>query len=194
MADWDPSFSACSTSLIFSQRIMSLLVVDCTIIIKCRKNTHTRKLVLLDPGLDLKESLEVVDLEQGVDGHNDDLEQTPPLDTGVGGLCSVAVDALTNDNVALLVFHGLDVFRQLSYLGLQGSGHNVVLAHVDDTVHVERHVLGAGGRELVGEAVLVSAGALDLDRHVAVCHARKRGSLNAAGVGDLKQQVRHATN
>ena len=61
---------------------------------------------------DLEESLEVVDLEDGVSDDDTDLEDGPPLDTVVGGLGGVSVGSLPDDDVALLVLDLADQVGQ----------------------------------------------------------------------------------
>lgn len=64
----------------------------------------------LDDALDLEEATEPPDLEEGLTNNNTDDEEVPPLDSGVCALGGVAVGALTDDNVLLLV---LDLVEEL---------------------------------------------------------------------------------
>ena len=63
--------------------------------------------------LDLEETLEPPNLEDALGDHNAHLEDAPPLDAGVGALGGVAVGALADDNVALLVFDLGEEFGEL---------------------------------------------------------------------------------
>ena len=53
--------------------------------------------------LDLEEATQPPDLEEGLADDDANDEEVPPLDAGVGALGRVAVRALTDDNVLLLV-------------------------------------------------------------------------------------------
>jgi hypothetical protein len=64
---------------------------------------------LYDP-LDLEEATQPPDLEECLANNHSDDEHVPPLDTGVGALGGVAVGALADDNVGLLV---LDLGEEL---------------------------------------------------------------------------------
>lgn len=57
----------------------------------------------LDDPLDLEEAAKPPDLEKGLANDDANDEQVPPLDSGVCALSGVAVGALTEDNVLLLV-------------------------------------------------------------------------------------------
>lgn len=57
----------------------------------------------LDDSLDLEEAAQPPDLEKGLANDDANDEQVPPFDSGVCALGGVAVGALTEDNVLLLV-------------------------------------------------------------------------------------------
>lgn len=139
----------------------------------------------LNQSLDLKESLEVVDLEQRVDSNDNELQNVPPLDSGVCGLGSVSVGSLSNNNVALLVSHLLHVLVELGNLLIQSVVGQLVEINHNDTMHVESHILGTDSGELVGEAVLVSAGHLDGHLDVSVRDLMLLDNLVSVGVVDL---------
>ena len=61
----------------------------------------------------LEEALEPPDLEDALADDDAHLEDAPPLDAGVGALGGVAVGALADDNVALLVFDLGEEFGEL---------------------------------------------------------------------------------
>ena len=63
--------------------------------------------------LDLEEALEPPDLEDALADDDAHLEDAPPLDAGVGALGGVAVGALADDDVALLVFDLGEEFGKL---------------------------------------------------------------------------------
>lgn len=127
----------------------------------------------LDGGPDLEESLEVEDLEEGVEHHDDQLDGGPVLDPGVGRLGGVSVRALSDDDVVLLVLDVVDELEQLSDAGLQVVVGVVVDVDVDNAVDVEGDVLGLHVGVLVGEAVEVLAGLLGLDVDRAVGGVRE---------------------
>ncbi len=64
----------------------------------------------LDNTLDLKETTEPPDLEEGLADDDANDENVPPLDTAVCALGGVAVGAFAEDNVLLLV---LDLGEEL---------------------------------------------------------------------------------
>lgn len=53
----------------------------------------------------LEEALQPPDLEDTIRNQDAHLEGAPPLDTTVGALSSVAMNALAEDNVGLFVFN-----------------------------------------------------------------------------------------
>lgn len=88
-------------------------------------NYHARKIITLDNTLDLfiilllalftwlhkngltnlEESLEPPHLENALSDQHSQLEDTPPLHTGVGALGRVPVNPLSHDNVRLLILN-----------------------------------------------------------------------------------------
>lgn len=62
----------------------------------------------------LKEAFEPPDLEHALTNEDNELEDAPPLDAGVGALSRVPVCSLTNDNVALFILYLRDEFRHLA--------------------------------------------------------------------------------
>lgn len=64
----------------------------------------------LDNALDLKEATQPPDLEEGLADDDANDENVPPLDAGVCRLGRVAVGALADDNVLLLI---LDLRQEL---------------------------------------------------------------------------------
>lgn len=67
----------------------------------------------LDDSLDLEEPLQPPYLEDALADEHAELEDTPPLDAGVGALGRVPVGALARDDVRLLV---LDLRQELGEL------------------------------------------------------------------------------
>ena len=65
---------------------------------------------VLHEALDFEEAADPPDLEETLADEERQLEDAPPLDTGVGGLGGVAVGALADDDVRLLV---LDLGHEL---------------------------------------------------------------------------------
>jgi hypothetical protein len=76
--------------------------------------------------LDLEEALEPPDLEDALADDDAHLEDAPPLDAGVGALGGVAVGALADDDVALLVLDLGEEFGELldCWWGLLASDYH----------------------------------------------------------------------
>lgn len=72
----------------------------------CGGRTQTTRLTSKqnsDHSLDLEEATQPPDLEEGFTNDDADDEEVPPLDSGVCALGGVAVGALADDDVLLLV-------------------------------------------------------------------------------------------
>jgi hypothetical protein len=76
--------------------------------------------------LDLEEALEPPDLKDALADDDAHLEDAPPLDAGVGALGGVAVGALADDDVALLVLDLGEEFGELldCWWGLLASDYH----------------------------------------------------------------------
>lgn len=101
----------------------------------------------------LEEALEPPDLEDADGTEDSELENTPPLDSGIGALGRVPVGALANNNVRLLVLdlgHELGESADLPFQRVLGR---LALGDVDDAVDIEADLLGVGGPVFVAEAV-----------------------------------------
>jgi len=95
------------------------------------------------------------------------------------------VGAFAHNNVALLVLHQLEHFGELAHLGLERVLRCIGLGYVDDTVHVEGHLLGGSAPVLVAEAVEVLAVVFGLEGKVAVRGRLLEGLVLADRVRDL---------
>lgn len=122
----------------------------------------------LDVGLNLKESLQVVDLEERVSSNDNNLEETPPLDSGISRFGGISVDSFTDDNVSLFVLNTLDIISKLSDLIFKRARLDIFSTHVNDTVNVESNILSTRRTELVGKAVFVSSSNLDISRDITI--------------------------
>lgn len=60
----------------------------------------------------LEESLQPPDLEYTLAQQHSQLENTPPLDTSIGGFGRVSMGALTDDDVGLFIFHLVQKFGE----------------------------------------------------------------------------------
>lgn len=74
-------------------------------------------------------------------------------------------------------------------LRLERVLRRVRLGHVDDTVHIERHLLAGGAPALVAEAVDIFAVGLGFERVVAVGHSLLVHLILARRGGDLELQA-----
>lgn len=93
--------------------------------------------------------------------------------------------SLSNNNVALFVSHLLHNLVELGNLLIQSVVGQLVEINDNDTMHVEGHILGTNAGELIGEAVLVSAGDLDGHLDVSVRNLVLLDNLVSMGVVDL---------
>jgi hypothetical protein len=142
--------------------------------------------------LNLEESPQPPDLEDGLANDDTNDKQVPPLDAGVGALGGVAVDALADDNVLLLV---LDLGKELGEaldFGLERVCRDVGLAHVDNAVDVEGDLLAVGAPVLVAEAVHELAVVLGREGVVAVRDGSGLELVAAVGSRDPKVNVQVA--
>lgn len=133
----------------------------------------------------LKEPPQPPDLENRLANDDANDKQVPPLDAAVCALGGVAVGALADNDVALLVLNHLEQLGQLAHLDLERVLGGVRLGNVDDAVDVERHLLGRRAPVLVAEAVDVLAVVLGLEREVAVGYRLFENLVLPVGVGDL---------
>lgn len=111
--------------------------------------------------LDLEEALEPPNLEDALANDDSHLEDAPPLDAGVGALGGIAVRALADDDVALLVLDLGEEFGEELDCGYECQSRVtradcwlvaltlllkrvlrcLALRNVDDSVHIEADLL-----------------------------------------------------
>lgn len=106
----------------------------------------------LDYTTNFKVTFDKVDLARAYGDEDEALDDGPIFDAGVCAFRGTAMDAFTDDQILLFVFHRLQPRCEVSDLPLDRQ-HIAFIRDIDNAMNVERHRLIRYAAKLVREAV-----------------------------------------